>query len=112
MDNFGNVWLANLVSAGVILAVLGFFLKRYVSSTDARIKAVEEEGGKIKSNYLSRFEKLDYKMETVRADLSDKIQEVNAEKMQYRLQQTETLAIIKTKVEQLTDQLPRGPRQS
>ncbi len=113
-----TVWLANALSTGLIVAILSYFLKRMFKQYDDRLAAAEKEAGEIKRNYLKRFQEVhetiseendktrehfDVRIDDVRR----KMDEVNRDKMEFRLKQVEKMATIENKVDNIVDNLIR-----
>jgi len=102
-----NVWVANIVTGGSILAVMIWFFNRFVKSYDDRLERAEKESQEIKKNYIRRFEEIHEKVDDTKDELKDhftrEIQGVKDEKNNYRIIQSKEMGVIQTKLDHLTD---------
>lgn len=96
-----NVWIANLVSTGVVLAVLGFLFKRFVTENDrrheeseGRIHAAEKEAAEIKENYIKRFEGVHTKIDQTKDEIVHRLNAMNED----RHQTARSMGILETKL--------------
>lgn len=112
LDLNENIWVANLVSSGTILTVLGFLILRFIAGYDKRIKdldckseAVKKKSEEIEKNYLHRFEEVRDKIDNAARNISEhfteEIKQVVKDKYDYRIQQSGLTSEIKAKLDGL-----------
>lgn len=102
-----QIWLANLVSASVLIAVMGYFIRRYINQQDKKLAVVEEKVEEIEKNYIHRFEEVKETQHRVKDEilrtLGSKIEETNRDKMQYRVDQAKDMGEMRTEIRHLTE---------
>jgi hypothetical protein len=110
-----NVWVANIATGTMILGVLGYFLKKFVSDNEARhksasdrIAAVDARSSNIEKNYIRRFEEIKEKTnqdkEEIINRIGERIQAMEREGSQHRENQQRWMGTIETKVEGIARQ--------
>lgn len=98
-----KVWLANIITGGVVVTVLGWLLIRFIQNYDTRLSKTEEEAAEIKKNYIRRFEEVNEKIDETKEELKEhfttKIEEVIRDKSNYRIEQSRAIGVIETKID-------------
>jgi len=114
-----TIWLANMLSGGVIVSLLIFFFKRVLKSIfdsiaankkehDERIEKAEFNASEIRKNYIKRFEDVHCVQHETKDLLLERLQEMKDEKIEYRMQQIEIMADIKHGIENLKKDIERN----
>lgn len=102
---FANYWLANFITAGVILTILSWLWQRFVKSNDRRIEEVEAKADEIEKNYIRRFEDVHHKIDETKEELKDhftrEIKEVTGESHRYKESTSRELGTIAAKIDTL-----------
>jgi hypothetical protein len=101
-------WAILVATLGVMYGILKWLGQKVLTMVEKKLEKVD----KIERNYLDRFEKVNSKIDSVerkietenhltREHLSNKIEEVNTDKMRYRIEQARAMGSIESKIEQI-----------
>jgi hypothetical protein len=103
-----DMWAIIIGTGGIMFGLLKWFANRMLDYIKGKLEKVD----KIERNYLDRFEKVHSEMDEVkrkvemenhltREHLTNKIEEVNTDKMKYRIEQARMIGNIEAKIEQI-----------
>lgn len=115
-----QVWLANLVTGGVVLSVMGWLILRFIGSFEKRLAASEKKADEIEENYISRFKEVNLNLSAsennIRKDFNtrldrtdEKIDKVIHEKLEHRVQQGRWQGVMEEKLNNVVDTLKHRP---
>ena len=100
-----GIWAANIVTGGIILAVLVWLLQRFIKSYDDRLMKVEEESKEIKENYIKRFDEVHKKIDAssfeIRKHFDREIRQVIKDRHENEVEAAKQLSKIETKLDNL-----------
>lgn len=115
-----NVWVANIVTGGTVILVIGWLFNRFVKTNDDRINATDikaeaarHKAHEIERNYIKRFEEVHEKIDETKQELKDhftkEINEVIRDKSNYRIEQSRWMGTIEGKIDNLANEFKRKP---
>lgn len=110
MDTFWIGLLNNLVGAGVVIAVVGWLLKRYVDSYDERLKKCEDEAEHIKTNYNDKFAKVHIKVDDAKDEIMSKIEVIKDDKAAYRQSQAAITSRMEEQIKNIFYEIKQLPK--
>lgn len=108
MQSVETIWLANVLSTGVIVTVVAWFLKRLFKDYDDRIAKSEKEAAEIKKNYIQRFEDVKQNQQRNKDEILGKLEEVKVDKIEYRMKQIHDMTEIKHSITDLRKDMERN----
>ena len=115
MQSIETQVLANLLSTSLVLGIFWFLAKKYFGNLEARItqsendaKALRERAHELEHNYVDRFEGVNKKQEENKEQVLKRIDEINTDKINFRMKQVEKMATIENKVDNLIQAVNRN----
>jgi F0F1-type ATP synthase membrane subunit b/b' len=115
MQSVESQLIANLLSTGVMITIFWFLAKKYLGTLEARLnksednaKKLEQKAYDLEHNYIDRFEGVNKKAEETKDYLSRKLDDLQTDKVNFRMKQIEKMATIENKVDNLRDQIERS----
>lgn len=106
-----NVW----ISPALVAAAIGFggwlfkgLAEKYVKAIETRLEHGEEEVEEVKRNYNQKFREVHEKIDRTKEVIIDRIDRMNQEQMNWRMQSSKDTASIQSDIKHLADTINRN----
>lgn len=116
-NSFLDSWAPSIVSTGVLITVISFFLKRFFESYDKKIESIEasltetkDEIHEVRTNYNEKFREVNQRVDAAghqtREHLDRRIDEIIRTETKYRIKNEREMGMIIEQLNQLNNRKP------